>query len=96
MLFCAIWEQPWSNVHQFNEKRKVWYESTKPETFEVVGEYSLQGTESKGIVLFETDRAEDVNLFRNFYSLAGARVDIRVATDLAESIELVERIQTRW
>ena len=96
MLFCAIWEQSWDNVPQFNEKRKVWYESVKPDTFKVLGAYSLQGPESKGIVLFETDRAEDVNLFRNYFAMAGASIDIRVATELGKSIELVEQIQTRW
>lgn len=96
MLFIAIWEQPWENVSRFMEKRKVWYQSIKPETFKVLGAYSLQGPESKGVVLFETDRAEDVNLYRNYFALAGAKMDIRVATELGESIEVVENIQTRW
>ena len=96
MLFCAIWEQPWTNVHQFNLKRKAWYSDAKPDTFEVIGDYSLQGPESRGVVLFKTDRAEDVNLFRNYFALAGARTDIRVATELGTSIELVENIQARW
>jgi len=96
MLFCASWEQSWENVRQFNEKRKAWYESVKPDTFNVIGVYSLQGPESKGIVLFETDRAEDVNLFRNYFALAGATIDIRVAVDLSASIEVVESLQARW
>lgn len=96
MLFCAIWEQPWENVHRFIERRKAWYESVKPDTFKVIAAYSLQGPESKGIVLFETDRAEDVNLYRNYFALAGAKMDIRVATELEASIKLVERIQARW
>ena len=96
MLFIAIWEQPWENVSRFMEKRKVWYQSIKPETLKVLGAYSLQGPESKGVVLFETDRAEDVNLYRNYFALAGAKMDIRVATELGESIEVVENIQTRW
>ena len=96
MLFCAIWEQPWGNVHQFNIKRKAWYEGVKPDTFKVIGAYSLQGPESRGVVLFETDRAEDVNLYRNYFSLAGASMDIRVATELGASVELVESLQARW
>ncbi|MEW6755497.1 MAG: hypothetical protein AB1505_31645 [Candidatus Latescibacterota bacterium] len=96
MLFCAIWQQPWENVDRFNEKRKLWYETVKPATMKVVGAYSLQGPESKGIVLFETERAEDVNLFRNYFALAGATIDIRVATELGASIELVQSIQARW
>ncbi len=96
MLFIAIWEQSWDNVRQFNQKRKAWYESVKPDTMKVLGTYSLQGPESKGIVLFETDRAEDVNLYRNYFALAGTKIDIRVATELEESIELVEDIQARW
>ena len=96
MLFIAIWEQSWDNVRQFNQKRKAWYESVKPDTMKVLGTYSLQGPESKGVVLFETDRAEDVNLYRNYFALAGTRVDIRVAIELGESIEMVERIQARW
>lgn len=96
MLFCAVWEQPWGNVDRFNEKRKAWYESVKPDTINEVAVYSIQGPESRGITMFETDRAEDVNLFRNYFALAGASMDIRVATELGESIKLVESIQTRW
>ena len=96
MLFCAIWTQPWDSVRQFNERRKVWYESIKPETLKVIGDYSLQGPESKGVVLFETDRAQDVNLYRNYFAMAGASMDIRVATELGASIELVESISARW
>ena len=96
MLFIAIWEQSWDNVRQFNEKRKVWNQSVKPDTLKVLAEYSLQGPESKGIVLFETDRAEDVNIYRNYFALTGARTDIRVATELGESIEMVESIQAKW
>lgn len=96
MLFCAIWEQPWENVRLFNERRKIWYEKIKPDTLKVIAAYSLQGPESKGVVLFETDRAEDVNLYRNYFALAGAKMDIRVATELGSSIELVENIQARW
>ena len=96
MLFCAIWEQPWENVPRFNEKRKAWYEKIKPDSFKVIGAYSLQGPVSKGVVLFETDRAEDVNLYRNYFALAGLSMDIRVATELGESIKLIESIQTRW
>ena len=96
MLFYAIWEQPWENVHQFNEKRKTWYESVKPDTFKVIGVYSLQGPKSKGVTIFETDRAEDVNLFRNYFALAGASVDIRVAVDLSTSIDVVDNLQTKW
>ena len=96
MLFCAVWEQPWENVRQFNERRKTWYESVKPDSFNAVGVYSLQGPESKGIVIFETDRAEDVNLFRNYFALAGVDMDIRVAVDLSASIEVVESLQARW
>jgi hypothetical protein len=96
MLFCAIWTQPWENVRQFNEKRKAWYEGIQPDTFKVLWSYSLQGPESKGVALFETDRAEDVNLYRNYFALAGVSMDIRVATELETSIELVEGIQARW
>ena len=96
MLFYAIWEQPWENVHQFNEKRKAWYESVKPDTFKVIGVYSLQGPMSRGVTIFETDRAEDVNLFRNYFALAGASVDIRVAVDLSTSIDVVDNLQTKW
>ncbi len=96
MLFCATWEQPWDNVKRFNEKRRAWNEGTKPESFSVTAEYSLQGPESKGITIFETDRSEDVNLFRNFFALAGVSVDIRVAIDLPTSIGVVESVLARW
>ena len=49
------------------------YEGIKPDTFKVLGAYSLQGPTSKGVTLFETDRIEDVNLYRNYFALAGAR-----------------------
>ena len=96
MLFCATWEQPWENVNRFNEKRKAWNEGVKPETFKLVGEYSLQGPVSKGITMFETDRAEDVNLYRNYFALAGARIDIRPAIDYSASVEVVEDLLARW
>ena len=96
MLFCAIWEQPWENAHQFIEKRRVWNESVKPDTFKIIGDYSLQGPTSKGVLLFETDRTEDVNLYRNYFAMAGVSVDIRAAVDLSSSIEIVERLRARW
>ena len=96
MLFCAIWEQPWENVRQFGEKRSRWNKDTKPDTFKVLAEYSLQGPASKGVTIFETDRTEDVNLFRNYFALAGVSIDIRVAIDLTSSIESIERLQARW
>ena len=96
MLFVAIWEQPWENVHEFNIKRKAWYKKVKPETIKVIGAYSLQGPTSKGITLFETDRIEDVNLYRNYFALAGATIDIRPAIDFAESAEVVEGLLARW
>lgn len=46
--------------------------------------------------MFEMDRAEDVNIYRNYFAFAGAKTDIRVATQLGESIEMVESIQARW
>ena len=96
MLFCAIWEQDWDNVNRFNEKRKAWNEGVKPDTFRVVGEYSLQGPTSKGITIFETDRTEDVNLFRNYFALVGVSIDIRVGVDLSSSIDVVEQLLARW
>ena len=96
MLFCAIWDQPWENVQQFNEKKNAWNKETKPDTLKVVGEYSLQSPTSKVITIFETDRTEDVNLFRNFFALAGVTMDIRVAIDLSTSIDVVQRLQARW
>lgn len=96
MLFCAIWTQPWENSQLFHEKRKAWYESVKPETFKVLDAFSLMGEDSKGVVLFETDRAEDVVLYRNYFALAGVTMDIRVATQLEESIGVVESIHARW
>ncbi len=96
MLFIAIWEQPWENVHEFNIKRKAWYDSVKPETFKVLGAYSLQGPTSKGVTLFETDRIEDVNLYRNYFALAGAKIDIRPAIDFTESAGVVESLLARW
>ena len=96
MLFCAVWEQPWENVHQFMEKRKAWTEGVKPEGFQVHGDYSLQGPGSRGVVIFETDRTADVNLFRNYFALAGVSMDIRVAIDLSSSIEVVEHLSARW
>ena len=96
MLFCATWEQGWENVDKFNEKRKAWNASVKPDTIKVVAEYSLQGPTSKGLTIFETDRTEDVNLFRNYFALSGASVDIRVAIDMSSSVEVVESILARW
>ena len=96
MLFCAVWEQPWENAHRFNEKRKTWNESAKPQTFRLIAEYSLQGPGSKGITIFETDRAEDVNLFRNYFALAGVSIDVRVAIELSSSIDVVERLLAKW
>ncbi len=96
MLFCAIWEQSWDNVHAFNEKRKRWNENVSPDTFKTVAEYSLQGPASKGITIFETDRPEDVNLYRNYFALSGLSLDIRVAIDLSSSIEVVEGLLARW
>jgi hypothetical protein len=96
MLFIAIWEQPWENVDKFNAKRKAWYEKMKPDTFNVIGAYSLQGPTSKGVTLFETDRIEDVNLYRNYFALAGASIDIRPAIDYTKSVEVVETLLARW
>ena len=96
MLFCAVWEQPWENVNLFNEKRQAWNKGVKPDTLKIIGEYSMQGPTSKGITIFETDRAEDVNLFRNYFALAGASLDIRVGIDLSSSIGVVENLQARW
>lgn len=96
MLFCAIWEQSWGNVNQHHEKRRAWNESVKPDTFKVIGEYSLQGPNSRGITLFETDRQEDVNLYRNYFALAGQSVDIRVAIDLSKSMVVMQDLMTRW
>ena len=96
MLFCAIWEQPWENAHQFNEKRKAWKDGVKPDTLNVLGEYSLQGPASRGITIFETERNEDVNLYRNYFALAGVSMDIRVAIDLSSSIDVVEHLVARW
>ena len=96
MLFCASWEQPWENVHQFNEKRKAWNQTVKPDSFKTIAEYSLQAPTSKGITVFETDRSEDVNLFRNYFALAGISIDIRVAFDLSSSIDVVEGLLARW
>jgi len=96
MLFIAIWEQAWENVHEFNTKRKAWYDTVKPETFKVLGAYSLQGPTSKGVTLFETDRIEDVNLYRNYFALAGASIDIRPAIDYTASAGIVESLLARW
>ena len=96
MLFVAIWEQPWENVHTFNTKRKAWYDKVKPDTLKVIGAYSLQGPNSKGVTLFETDRIEDVNLYRNYFALAGATIDIRPAIDFSKSMEVVESLLARW
>ena len=96
MLFIAIWEQPWENAHNFNAKRKAWYAGVKPDTLKVIGAYSLQGPTSKGVTLFETDRAEDVNLYRNYFALAGATIDIRPAIDYSKSVEVVEGLLARW
>ena len=96
MLFCAIWEQSWDNVRQFSTKRKAWYDGVKPDTMKVLGAYSLQGPISKGVTLFETDRIEDVNLYRNYFALAGASIDIRPAIDFTQSAEVVEHLQARW
>ena len=96
MLFCAIWEQPWENVHQFNEKRRAWNDGVKPDTFKMIGEYSLQSPKSKGITIFETDRTEDVNLYRNYFALSGISLNIRVAVDLSSSIDVVEQLMARW
>ena len=96
MLFCAIWEQPRDNVRNFNEKKRTWNESVKPATLNVVNEYSLQGPKSRGVIVFDTDRSEDVNLFRNYFALTGLSMDIRVAIDLSSSIQVVERLQARW
>ncbi len=96
MMFIAIWEQPWENVHTFNAKRKAWYDGIKPDTFKVIGAYSLQGPTSKGVTLFETDKVEDVNLYRNYFALAGAHIDIRPAVDYSASVEVVEELLARW
>lgn len=96
MLFVAIWEQPWDNVQNFIAKRKAWYDSVKPDTMKVIGAYSLQGPKSKGVTLFETERIEDVNLYRNYFALAGASIDIRPAVDLSESVAVVESLLARW
>ena len=96
MLLCAIWEQPWENVHNFIDKRKSWYDGVKPDTLKVLGDYSLQGPKSRGVIIFETDRTEDVNLFRNYFALSGVSMDIRAAIDLSTSIEVVQRLQARW
>jgi hypothetical protein len=96
MMFIAIWEQPWDNVQRFNAKRKAWYSGVKPDTFKVLGAYSLQGPTSKGVTLFETDRIEDVNLYRNYFALAGARIDIRPAIDYSASADVVEELLARW
>jgi hypothetical protein len=96
MMFIAIWEQSWENVPNFNAKRKAWYDSMKPETFKVIGAYSLQGPTSKGVTLFETDRIEDINLYRNYFALAGASIDIRPAIDYTASVEVTESLLARW
>lgn len=96
MLFVAIWEQPWDNVRQFNAKRKTWYAKVKPDTMKVLGAYSLQGPTAKGVTLFETDRSEDVNLYRNYYALAGATIDIRPAIEFEKSVDVVESLLARW
>ena len=96
MLFCATWEQPWENIQQFNEKRSQWNKESKPDTFKVIAEYSLQSPTSKVITIFETDRTEDVNLFRNYFALSGVSLDIRVAIDLSKSIDVVQSLQARW
>ena len=96
MMFVAIWEQPWDNVHKFNAKRKAWYDKVKPDTLKVLGAYSLQGPTSKGVTLFETDRIEDVNLYRNYFALAGATIDIRPAIEFAQSADVVEGLLARW
>ena len=96
MLFCAIWEQSWENVARFNERRRAWNDGVKPDTLKIVGEYSLQGPTSKGITIFETDRVEDVNLFRNYFALAGAPPDIRPVVNLSASIDIVESLAARW
>jgi hypothetical protein len=96
MLFCAIWEQPWENAPKFNERRNTWNSEEKPDTFKLVAEYSLQSPTSMGVIIFETDRTEDVNLFRNYFALAGVSLDIRVAIDLSTSIEVIKRLQARW
>jgi hypothetical protein len=96
VLFCAIWERPWENQREFDERRRVWLEDVKPDTLEIVASYSLQGPKSKGITIFKTERSEDVNLFRNYFALAGLSMDIRVAVDMSESVEVVERLLARW
>ena len=96
MMFIAIWEQPWENVHKFNAKRKAWYDNLKPDTLSVIGAYSLQGPTSRGVTLFETDRIEDVNLYRNYFALAGATIDIRAAIDYTVSADVIEDLLARW
>ena len=96
MLFCVIWERPWENQREFDERRKAWIEDVKPDTIKVLGAWSLQGPTSKGVTIFETDRAEDINLYRNYFAMAGVSMDIRVAVYLSESIEVVERVLARW
>ena len=96
MLFCVIWERPWENQREFDERRKAWIEDVKPDTIRVLGAYSLQGPTSRGVTIFETDRAEDINLYRNYFAMAGVSMDIRVAVDLSQSIEVVERVMARW
>ena len=96
MLFCAIWEQPWDNVRNFSAKRKAWYDGVKPDTIKVIGTYSLQGPTSKGLTLFETDNIEDINLYRNYFALAGLTIDIRPAADLTSSIKVADNLLARW
>ena len=45
--------------------------------------------------MFETGRTDGVNVYRNYFALAGAIIDIHVATELGESIEMLESIQAR-
>lgn len=91
MLYLANYEVSLADVEKVAAKRLEW-DHVQPEGFRIVCEYVAHGCPPpmRGILVFETDRVEDLN-FLTFYYGPLVRFDVRPCSDALAAIEGTRR-----